>query len=197
MAYTPKWTKRLARASLTLASRIHVIRGHRVMLSPDLADLYGVEPRVLIQAVSRNRTRFPDDFMFQLRASDYRVLKSQIVISSHGGVRRARPYAFTEQGVAMLSSVLRSSRAIAVNVEIMRVFVRMRATAASVADLGRKLDALEQKYDGQFRVVFAAIRGLIAPPEALRKRIGFTTGRLGAARPALGHRPGTIAPSSP
>jgi hypothetical protein len=158
---------------VTIESRIHVLRGQRVMLSPDLAELYGVQPKALVQAVKRNAARFPADFMFQLRAAEVRILKSQSVTSSWGGARRARPYAFTEQGVAMLSSVLRSPRAVAVNVEIMRAFVRLRHVAASVAELGRKLDALEKRYDGQFRVVFDAIRELMAPPEPERRRIGF------------------------
>ena len=153
---------------------ILIIRGHRVMISSDLAALYGVEPKVLIQAVKRNFERFPDDFMFQLTADEHRILKSQSVTSSWGGARRARPYAFTEQGVAMLSSVLRSPRAVAVNVEIMRAFVRLRALLATHADLARKLEVLEQKYDSKFRVVFDAIRLLMAPRVAAeRKRIGF------------------------
>src|SRR5205814_3890386 len=116
--------------------------------------------------------------MFQLTSEEYANLKSQIVISSWGGARRATPYAFTEQGVAMLSSVLRSERAVLVNVEIMRAFVRMRQLLAANADLARKLDALEKKYDAQFRVVFDAIRQLMAPPPEPEKRgrIGFRSG---------------------
>ena len=156
---------------------ILLIRGHKVMLSNDLAVLYDVQPRALVQAVKRNLERFPDDFMFQLNAEEDRILKSQYVISSFavwGGARRAPPYAFTEQGVAMLSSVLRSPRAVAVHVEIMRTFVRLRQMLASHADLARKLDALEKKYDEQFRVVFDAIRQLMAPPPSPPKRkIGF------------------------
>jgi len=159
--------------TVTIESRIHVLRGQRVMLSTHLAELYQVEPRALVQAVTRNRSRFPADFMFQLTSAEVAILKSQTVISSWGGARRARPYAFTEQGVAMLSSVLRSPRAVAVNVEIMRAFVRLRHVAASVAELGRKLDALEKRHDGQFRVVFDAIRELMTPPEPERRRIGF------------------------
>jgi hypothetical protein len=138
-----------------------------------LAELYQVEPRVLVQAVKRNIARFPEDFMFQLTEEEFSNLKSQIVISSWGGLRRARPYAFTEQGVAMLSSVLRSKRAIQVNIEIMRAFVRLRRMLASHADLARKLEALEKKYDAQFRVVFEAIRELMKPPETKRRPIGF------------------------
>jgi hypothetical protein len=143
------------------------------MLSTDLAELYQVEPRVLVQAVKRNITRFPQDFMFQLTEEEYSNLKSQIVISSWGGLRRAKPYAFTEQGVAMLSSVLRSKRAIQVNIEIMRAFVRLRRMLASHADLARKLDELEKKYDAQFKVVFDAIKELMKPPESKKRPIGF------------------------
>jgi hypothetical protein len=156
-----------------IQSRIFLIRGHKVMLSNDLAALYGVEPRALIQAVKRTRDRFPSDFMFQLTAGEFANLKSQIVTSSWGGLRRATPYAFTEQGVAMLSSVLRSRRAVRVNVEIMRAFVRLRQLLASHADLARKLDALEEKYDAQFRIVFDAIRELMTPPTPTPRQIGF------------------------
>jgi hypothetical protein len=153
--------------------RIFVLRGQSVMLSGDLAALYEVEPRALIQAVKRNVGRFPGDFMFQLTEVEFRRLRSQIVTSSWGGIRRA-PYAFTEQGVAMLSSVLRSKRAIRVNIEIMRAFVRLRAMAGSVDELRRKLDVLEQKYDAQFKIVFDAIRELMAPPASgVRRPIGF------------------------
>jgi hypothetical protein len=153
---------------------IFLIRGEKVMLSMDLAKLYGVAPRVLVQAVKRNIKRFPSDFMFQLTQEEFTNLKSQIVTSRWGGARRATPYAFTELGVAMLSSVLNSDRAIQVNIEIMRAFARLRQLLASHADLARKLDALEKKYDAQFRVVFDAIRQLMAPPpEPRRGRIGF------------------------
>ncbi len=120
-----------------IEARIVVIRGQRVMLSMDLAELYGVEPRALVQAVKRNPSRFPEDFMFQLSREEFANLKSQIVISSWGGLRWATPYAFTEQGVSMLSSVLNSPRAIRVNVEIMRAFVRLRRMLASHADLAQ------------------------------------------------------------
>jgi hypothetical protein len=156
---------------------ILMIRNQKVMLSTDLAGLYGVEPRALIQAVKRNIERFPDDFMFQLNADEFEILKSQTVISSSGGwggSRRAAPYAFTEQGVAMLSTVLRSPRAVAVNIEIMRAFVRLRRLLASHVDLARKLVSLEKKYDSQFKVVFDAIRQLMQPPAVKPKReIGF------------------------
>jgi len=155
---------------------ILVIRGQRVLLDADLANLYRVETRVLVQAVKRNHERFPDDFMFQLTAEDLERLRSQSVISrSHGG-RRSLPYAFTEQGVAMLSSVLRSPRAVRVNIEIMRAFVRLRQMLQTDADLARKLSALEQRYDKQFRVVFDAIRQLMTPPSVPpKRRIGYRT----------------------
>ena len=142
------------------------------MLSIELANLYQVEPRALIQAIKRNLNRFPGDFMFQLTAEEWENLKSQFVISSWGGVRTP-PYAFTEQGVAMLSSVLNSDRAVQVNIEIMRAFVRLRQLLASNADLARKLESLEKKYDAQFKVVFDAIRQLMSPPEPKRREIGF------------------------
>jgi ORF6N domain-containing protein len=160
-----------------IESRIFMLRGHKVMLSPDLADLYEVEPRALVQAVKRNIERFPVDFMFQLNAREFEHLKSQFVISSWGGLRRAAPYAFTEQGVAMLSSVLRSKRAILVNVEIIRAFVRLRQMLATHADLARKLAALEKRYDAQFKAVFDAIRELMTPPTGKKRPIGFTSWR--------------------
>ncbi len=152
---------------------IFIIRGSRVMLSTQLSALYDVEPRALVQAVKRNRERFPGDFMFQLTAGEWDNLKSQIVISSWGGSRRAAPYAFTEQGIAMLSSVLNSRRAIQVNIEIMRAFVRLRQLLASNAQLAGQLAALEKKYDAQFKVVFDAIRRLMAPAEPKKRKIGF------------------------
>ena len=158
-----------------IESRIFMLRGHKVMLSPDLADLYEVEPKALVQAVKRNIERFPADFMFQLNLQEFENLKSQIVTSSWGGLRRATPYAFTEQGVAMLSSVLRSKRAVLVNVEIMRAFVRLRQMLAAHADLARKLAALEKRYDAQFKVVFDAIRELMTPPTGTKRPIGFTS----------------------
>lgn len=156
-----------------ITQAILLIRGHKVMLDSDLAELYGVATKVLIQAVKRNIDRFPEDFMFQLTEQELGNLRSQFVTSSWGG-RRYPPYAFTEQGVAMLSSVLRSDRAIHVNIEIMRAFVRLRRMLASNAELARKLAALERKYDAQFKVVFDAIRELMTPPEPKKKRpIGF------------------------
>jgi hypothetical protein len=153
--------------------KIFLIRGHKVMLSIDLAELYNVEPKVLIQAVKRNIERFPSDFMFQLTNREFTNLKSQIVTSSWGGIRRAMPYAFTEQGVAMLSGILNSPRAIRVNIEIMRAFVRLRQMLISNAELARKLNALEKKYDAQFKVVFDAMRELMTPPDKPRRRIGY------------------------
>jgi hypothetical protein len=156
---------------------ILLIRGEKVLLDRDLADLYQVETRVLIQAVKRNIGRFPTDFMFQLSTKELERWRSQFVMSNPAakmGLRR-RPYAFTEQGVAMLSSVLHSERAVDVNIEIMRAFVRLRQMLASHEELARKLDALEKKYNAQFRVVFEAIRQLMAPPtpEQKKRRIGF------------------------
>jgi hypothetical protein len=152
---------------------IYLLRGEKVMLSTDLAGLYQVAPRALVQAVKRNRDRFPKDFMFQLTSDEFQNLKSQIVTSNWGGLRRATPYAFTEQGVAMLSSVLRSKRAVRVNIEIMRAFVHLRRMLASNEELARKFAALERKYDAQFRTVFDAIRRLMIPPETKRRPIGF------------------------
>ncbi len=163
-------------ATLDLTSKVMEIRGHRVLLSPQLAVLYEVEPRVLMQQVQRNIERFPADFMFQLNADEFDNLKSQFVTSSWGGVRKL-PFAFTEQGVAMLSSVLRSDRAVAVNIEIMRTFVKLRGMLSEHADLKRKLNALEKKYDDNFRMVFDAIHQLMdepAPGAYSRSRIGFT-----------------------
>lgn len=154
------------------------IRGHKVMLDSDLAKLYGVVTKVLNQAVRRNRRRFPDDFMFQLTSEEATALRSQFVTlkSGRGRHRKYRPFAFTEQGVAILSSVLRSARAIDVNIAIMRAFVHLREILASHKDLARKLDDLEKKYDAKFQVVFEAIRQLMTPPpEPKRGRIGFRT----------------------
>lgn len=156
-----------------IEDKIFLIRGQKVMLSTDLAQLYGVEPRVLVQALKRNIDRFPEDFMFQLTDQEFINLKSQIVTSSWGGLRRATPYAFTENGVAMLSSVLNSKHAIQVNIQIMRTFTKLREMIASHKDLARKLDALEKKYDGQFQMVFEAIRQLIEIEEQPKRKIGF------------------------
>jgi phage regulator Rha-like protein len=152
---------------------ILLIRGHKVILDADLAALYGVETKQLIRAVKRNLPRFPDDFMIQLNEEESENLRFHFGTSSQWGGRRYPPYAFTEQGVAMLSSVLRSKRAIQVNIEIMRAFVRLRRILASHADLARKLDSLEKKYDTQFKVVFDVIRELMKPPETKKRPIGF------------------------
>ncbi len=160
--------------------KILLIRGQKVMLDSDLSDLYGVETKALIQVVKRNPSRFPQDFVFQLDGDEFKNLRSQFVTSSWGG-RRYLPYAFTEQGVAMLSSVLNSERAILVNVQIIRTFVRLREILATHKDLARKLEELEKKYDEQFAVVFSqrdpfgqAIRELMTPPEPPpKRRIGF------------------------
>ncbi len=155
---------------------ILMIRGQKVMLDADLARLYGVETKVLLQAVKRNMDRFPGDFMFQLSPAEFKILRSQIVTSSGWGGRRYLPRAFTEQGVAMLSSVLRSKRAVRVNVEIMRAFVRLRRMAAAHRELCEKLEALERRvgrHDRQIQAVFEAIRELMSPPEEPPRRIGF------------------------
>ena len=157
-------------------SHIFLVHGQKVMLDEDLAELYEVEVKVLNQAVKRNAERFPADFMFQLTTEEAARLRSQNVTlkTGRGQRRKYLPYAFTEQGVAMLSSVLRSHRAVRVNIEIMRAFVRLRRLLASNTELARKLAALERKYDAQFKVVFDAIRELMIPPEPKKKRhIGF------------------------
>jgi hypothetical protein len=180
--------------SETIESRILMIRGQKVMLDVHLAELFRVDTRILVQAVKRSRRRFPDDFMFQLTRDEFDALRSQIVISkiplekqrigqwsqqqstiSGRGGRRHLPFAFTEQGVAMLSSVLRSKRAIRVNIEIMRTFVRLRRILESHEELARKLAELEERYDGQFRIVFDAIRELMRHDESEKRRIGFGT----------------------
>ncbi|WP_424947249.1 ORF6N domain-containing protein [Candidatus Spongiihabitans sp.] len=182
MTSTPK---KLAPA-IQIERRILFIRGEKVILDADLAALYGTETRVLVQAVKRNIERFPTDFMFQLSQEEFdhlrsrivtssedpAVLISQFVISKRGG-RRSPPYAFTEQGVAMLSSVLRSKRAVQVNVEIMRTFVRLRQMLASNKKLAQQLNDLEQKYDAQFKIVFDVIHQLMAPTVAKKRPIGF------------------------
>jgi ORF6N domain-containing protein len=172
-----------ARVPLTqITRRILLLRGQKVMLSSDLAELYGVETRALLQAVKRNLDRFPSDFMFQLTwdeaarlhsTSHKRISRSQIVILKRGQNPKYLPYAFTEQGVAMLSSVLRSQRAVHVNIEIMRAFVQLRRMLLTHRELSEKLAALEKKYDTQFKVVFDAIRELMNPPIHKRRTIGF------------------------
>ena len=163
---------KLAQIAIIIEQDILLIRGEKVMLDANLATLYGVETKVLIQAVKRNIDRFPEDFMFQLTKDEFTDLRSQFVTSSWGG-RRYPPYAFTDQGVAMLSSVLRSKRAIAVNVEIMRAFVRLRRMLEGNDKLRKKLEELEQKYDEQFSAVFKVIRQLMAPEAQQKRPIGF------------------------
>jgi hypothetical protein len=174
----------------TIARLVHAIRGERVILDADLAVLYGVETRTLNQAVARNRERFPPDFMFRLSAQEFESIRSQFVTGSRAdnssqfvmSSRKHRgrvylPYAFTEQGVAMLSSVLRAPRAVEVNIAIMRTFVELRRLMDSNRELARRVEAIEKKYDEQFAVVFDAIKRLIAEDEARRaspkRRIGF------------------------
>ena len=169
---------RLAKArSAALVERVErqifLIRGEKVMLDSDL-EMYGVVTKTLIRAVRRNRERFPSDFMFELRVKEIALLRYQFGTSNAGrGGRRYRPFVFTEQGVAMLSSVLHSDRAIQVNIAIMRAFVRLRRLLATHRDLARRLDELEQKYDKRFAVVFVAIRRLMAQVDPPRRRIGF------------------------
>jgi hypothetical protein len=168
-------------ATRVIEKRILVVRGRQVMLDEDLADLYGVETRVLVQQVRRNEKRFPADFMFQLSTEEFGNLKSQFVMSSggHGG-RRKRPLVFTEQGIAMLSGVLRSDRAIAVNIEIMRAFIELRRAAGSFQELHKRLEEMEldigarlSEHDEQLRQIFEVLRQLIAPPDRAEHPVGF------------------------
>ena len=159
--------------------RILILRGQRVMLSTDLATLYEVEPKALMQAVRRNIERFPPDFAFPLSAREFADLRSRSVTATAGAKKdlakvRFAPYAFTQEGIAMLSTVLRSERAIQISIAIMRAFVQLRQMVLSHKELSQKLAALEQKYDAQFRVVFDAIRGLAKLPRSQRRQIGFT-----------------------
>ena len=156
-----------------IENRILLLRNHKVMLDINLAELYGVPTKVLIQAVKRNLERFPEDFMFQLKNQEVTILRSQFVTSSWGG-RRYLPYAFTEHGVAMLSSVLNSKQAILTNVQIMRTFGKLREILATHKDLSQKLVQLEKKYDHQFKIVFDAIREMMTPsPVPPKRKIGF------------------------
>ena len=178
-----------------IAAAILLVRGQKVMLSQDLAALYGVAVKALNQAVKRHAARFPSDFVFQLTSEEFENLKSQIVTSSWGGLRRALPYAFTEQGVAMLSSVLNSERAVRVNIAIMRAFVKLRETLGRNRELARKFSELEKrvgKHDEKINAILEAIRQLMAPSEKPRREIGFhvrekapryrAIGRVGALR---------------
>ena len=172
----------------SIATRICVLRGQKVLLASDLADLYQVETFNLNKAVQRNLDRFPEDFMFQLTKEEYTALRFQsgMLKAGRGAHAKYLPHAFTEQGVAMLSSVLKSKRAVRVNIEIMRTFARLRLLLASHQDLARRLDVLEGKYDKQFKVVFDAIRSLMTQPEPTRRPIGFTAdldGDAGSRRP--------------
>ena len=166
----------------SIEGSILLIRGHKVLIYVHLAALYGVTTKRLNEQVRRNRARFPEDFMFQLTAEEVASLRSQIATSNKGrGGRRYAPYAFTEQGVAMLSTVLNSERAILVNIEIMRTFVRLRQMLASNTQLARKLADLEKKYDAQFKVVFDAIRQLMTLPQPKNRKIGFLVEEKAAA----------------
>jgi hypothetical protein len=173
-----------------IGGRILALREQRVMLDADLAELYGVQTKVLVQAVKRNPSRFPQDFMFQLSIDEFTTLRSQTVTSNTGrGGRRTSPYLFTEQGVAMLSSVLTSPRAIGVNIEIMRTFVRVRELAITHSDLAKRLGELEEKTESismqhdtfscntrnQLKQVFDALRELMTPPNPPKRPIGFVT----------------------
>jgi hypothetical protein len=173
-----------------VAQSIHFLRGQKVILGQDLAALYGVTVGAITQAVKRNPSRFPKDFVFQLNAQELANLKSQFVISSWGG-RRALPYAFTEQGVAMLSSVLKSDRAVKVNIAIMRAFVKLRETLETNRELARKFAELENrvgKHDEEIAAIIDAIRQLMAPPEKPRREIGFHVREKAARYRARNHR---------
>ena len=153
--------------------KIFLIRDKRVMLDRDLANLYRVETKQLKRAVRRNKERFPDDFMFQLTQKEYHMLRCQFGTLKHGEHAKYLPYAFTEQGVAMLSSVLKSKTAIQVNIQIMRAFIKMRQMLSSHEKLYRKVETMEKKYDAQFKIVFEAIKQLLKPPEKPKRKIGF------------------------
>lgn len=162
-----------------IEKKIFLIKNQKVMLSTHLAELYEVEVKVLNQAVKRNIERFPKDFMFQISKKEFENLKSQIVTSSWGGIRRSLPYAFTEQGVAMLSSVLNSKKAIKVNIQIMRAFVKLREILSTHKELAQKLKELELKidsHDRQIQAIFDAINQLMTPPDLPKRKIGFTIG---------------------
>ncbi len=160
-----------------IAEHIYFIRGEKAILDVDLAILYGIETRVLKQSVRRNLNRFPDDFMFQLSEDEINQVVSHFVIPSKSYFGGAKPFAFTEQGVAMLSGILNSDRAIAVNIAIMRTFIQMRKLIASYKDIEKKINELENKYDKNFSIVFEALKQLIRQESEPRKRIGFKTSR--------------------
>jgi phage regulator Rha-like protein len=174
---TKKWGRMMEIIPVeAIEKRICLIRGQKVLLDSDLAELYRVQTRSLVQAVKRNSARFPSDFMFQLTQNEFDSLRSQSVISKRRGGRRYPPYVFTEQGIAMLSSVLQSERAVQVNIAIMRIFVRLREITATHRELARKLKDIEKrlgKHDEQFRIVFEAIRQLMITETKPKKKIGF------------------------
>ncbi len=158
-----------------IESRIFLIRKQKVMVDKDLAILYNIETRALVQAVKRNLDRFPADFMFQLNKKEFNLLKSHFVISKRGGTRRM-PYAFTEQGVAMLSSVIKSKRAVLVNIEIMRTFVKLRNLILDNKDLWKKLNLIEKKsikHDLQIKTIFESLKDLMFPQKEIKQKIGF------------------------
>lgn len=173
-----------------IEGKIYMIRGHKVMLDSDLAELYAVPTKRLNEQVRRNITKFPSDFMFQLSEAETASLRSQIATlkKGRGEHRKYLPYAFTEQGVAMLSSVLNSERAIQVNIAIIRAFVKLREMLAAHKDLARKLEKMEKKYDAQFKVIFDAIRQLMAQPEPKKKKIGFEVRERMARYKAIGRK---------
>ena len=177
-AATSAATSSVSGANFEITESILWLRGERVLLDATLARLYGVSAKQLNQAVRRNLERFPSDFVFRLTAEEAASVRQPLSIAGRGG-RRHRPYAFTEHGVAMLSSVLRSPRAVRVNIEIMRAFVRLRRWMADSRELTARLDELESRYDSQFKVVFDAIRQLMAPPPKEAGRVGFRTDRAG------------------
>ena len=167
-----KASRNLTVPTETIASKIYLIRGQKVMLDRDLAELYGVQTKVLKQAVRRNIGRFPSDFMFELNSKEFQDLRSQIVTSSWGGLRYL-PMAFTEQGVAMLSSVLSSERAVQVNIQIVRTFTKLRRMLATHEELKRKIENMEKQYDENFQIVFEAIKQLFNEEDKPKTKIGY------------------------
>ncbi len=166
-------TKAILIPTEIIQNKIIILRGQKVMLDRDLAELYSVETKIFNQAVRRNIERFPEDFMFQLTEREYASLRSQIVTLKRGQHSKYLPYAFTEHGILMLSSVLNSPRAVQVNIQIMRMFVKLREMLASHANLKKKIEVMEKKYDGQFQIVFTAIKRLIDEPKKKKHPIGF------------------------
>lgn len=163
---------------LTVIQRlIYIIRNERIILDRDIAELYGVETSQLKRAVRRNIERFPNDFMFELNKEEYDSLRRQFGILKRGEHSKYLPYAFTEQGVAMLSSVLRSQQAVIVNIQIMRAFVKLRKLISSHEELLQKVELMEKKYDRQFQVIFEAIKQLMKPVVKPKRKIGFIVDR--------------------